>query len=156
MDGASPRLGRGRFDPTFSPWRCLARSVSLTIIAVAQHVEKTAPTISKLAPPVLAESTVKDRVVRFYEAPIGKKAMMAVTGILLFGYVAAHLLGNLQIFLANPDQINLYAAFLHNPSNAALLWIARLVLLAAVVLHIIASVQLWNLKRAARPVRYVK
>jgi len=96
------------------------------------------------------------RVVRFYEAPIGKKAVMALTGVMLFGYVVAHLLGNLQIYSANPDQINKYAAFLHNPANAGLLWGARLVLLAAVVLHILASLQLWNLKRTARPVAYVK
>ena len=38
------------------------------------------------------------RVVRFYEAPIGKKAIMALTGVILFGYVVAHLLGNLQIY----------------------------------------------------------
>jgi succinate dehydrogenase / fumarate reductase cytochrome b subunit len=96
------------------------------------------------------------RVVRFYEAPIGKKAIMAVTGVLLFGYVIAHLLGNLQIYSADPEQINRYAAFLHNPANAAALWTARIVLLAAVVLHIVASVQLWSLKRAARPIGYVK
>src|SRR5689334_445544 len=96
------------------------------------------------------------RVVRFYDAPIGKKAVMAVTGVILFGYVIAHLIGNLQIFSPNVDQINHYAAFLHNPSNAAALWIARLVLLAAVILHITAAVQLWGQARAARPVSYAK
>ncbi len=96
------------------------------------------------------------RVVRFYEAPIGKKAIMALTGVILFGYVVAHLLGNLQIYSGNPDQINKYAAFLHNPANAFALWGARVVLLGAVGLHIMASIQLWNLKRAARPVAYVK
>ena len=96
------------------------------------------------------------RVVRFYDAPIGKKAVMAVTGVLLFGYVVAHLLGNLQIYSSDPDQINRYAAFLHNPANAVALWGARLVLLLAVVLHITASIQLWNLKRAARPIAYQK
>lgn len=96
------------------------------------------------------------RVVRFYEAPIGKKALMAVTGVILFGYVAAHLLGNLQIYSADPNQINRYAAFLHNPANAAPLWLARFVLLLAVVMHIVASVQLWNLKREARPIAYEK
>ena len=39
-----------------------------------------------------------NRVVRFYEAPIGKKVIMALTGVILFGYVVAHLLGNLQIY----------------------------------------------------------
>jgi len=103
----------------------------------------------------LAISPMK-RAVRFYEAPIGKKAVMALTGILLFGYVVAHLLGNLQIYSADPQQINRYAAFLHNPANALALWGARIVLLAAVILHITASLQLWSLKRAARPVAYVK
>ena len=45
------------------------------------------------------------RVVRFYEAPIGKKAIMAITGVILFGYVVAHLLGNLQIY-GDPQQID--------------------------------------------------
>jgi succinate dehydrogenase / fumarate reductase, cytochrome b subunit len=96
------------------------------------------------------------RAVSFWDAAIGKKVVMAVTGVLLFGYVVAHLLGNLQIYSANRDQINIYAAFLHNPANTGLLWGARCVLLAAVGLHILSSVQLWNLKRAARPVGYVK
>ena len=96
------------------------------------------------------------RVVRFYEAPIGKKAVMAVTGVILFGYVVAHLLGNLQIYSSNPQQINHYAAFLHNPANALALWAARTILLLAVVLHIVASVQLWSLNREARPIRYYK
>jgi succinate dehydrogenase / fumarate reductase cytochrome b subunit len=96
------------------------------------------------------------RVVRFYEAPIGKKVVMAITGVILFGYVVAHLLGNLQIYSSDPQQINHYAAFLHNPANAGLLWGARLFLLAAVVMHIVASVQLWKLKRDARPQGYVK
>jgi succinate dehydrogenase / fumarate reductase cytochrome b subunit len=95
------------------------------------------------------------RVVRFYEAPIGKKAIMAMTGVILFGYVVAHLLGNLQIY-GDPEQINKYAAFLHNPSSAGLLWVARSTLLVAVGLHILASLQLWKLKNDARPVAYVK
>lgn len=96
------------------------------------------------------------RAIGFYEAPIGKKAVMAATGVVLVGYVVAHLIGNLQIYSSNPNQINAYAAFLHNPSNAALLWGARTFLLACVALHIIASVQLWAQNRAARPVGYYK
>jgi succinate dehydrogenase / fumarate reductase, cytochrome b subunit len=97
-----------------------------------------------------------NRAVRFYEAPIGKKAVMAVTGLVLFTYVVAHLLGNLQVFSSNPDQINKYAAFLHNPANAVALWVARAVLLACVGLHILAAIQLWLQNRAARPVAYYK
>ena len=97
-----------------------------------------------------------NRAVRFYEAPIGKKAVMAITGVMLVGYVFAHLLGNLQIYSSDAEQINRYAGFLHNPANAAALWAARSVLLLAVVLHIIAAIQLWLQNRAARPVGYVK
>jgi succinate dehydrogenase / fumarate reductase cytochrome b subunit len=96
------------------------------------------------------------RAVRFYEAPIGKKAVMAITGVMLVGYVFAHLLGNLQIYFSDAEQINRYAAFLHNPANAAALWAARSVLLLAVGLHIVAATQLWLQNRAARPVGYVK
>ena len=96
------------------------------------------------------------RSVGFYEAPIGKKIVMAISGALLFAYVVAHLLGNLQIYSADHGRINRYAALLHDPNTAPLLWGARVVLLVAVVLHIIAAAQLWLLNRAARPVRYVK
>jgi succinate dehydrogenase / fumarate reductase cytochrome b subunit len=97
-----------------------------------------------------------NRVAGFYGATIGKKVAMAATGVVLFGYVLAHLIGNLQIFSADRDQINHYAAFLHSPANAGLLVFARLFLLVCVGLHILASIQLWNLKRQARPVSYIK
>lgn len=100
-----------------------------------------------------ATSLRLNQAARFYQASIGKKAVMAVTGVILFGYVLAHLLGNLQIYLG-PEQINRYAEFLH--SNPSLLWVARIVLLTAVILHIVTSIQLWLLKRKARPVGYVK
>ena len=103
-----------------------------------------------------ATSPAIQRTVRFYEASIGKKAVMAVTGVLLFGYVLAHLIGNLQIYSSDPEQINRYAAFLHDPGRTGILWGARVVLLAAVALHITASVQLWLLKREARPIGYFK
>jgi len=90
---------------------------------------------------------------RFWQTTVGKKAIMAVTGVLLFGYVVAHLIGNLQIYMP-PEKINQYAAFLH--SHLALLWTARTTLLIAVVLHIWSSVQLWLLQLEARPVNYVK
>jgi len=97
-----------------------------------------------------------NRAARFYEAPIGKKAVMAVTGLVLFGYVVAHLLGNLQIYSSNTEQINTYAAMLHNPNFAAALWAARLILLLCVVLHIVAATQLTLQNRAARPISYYK
>jgi len=93
------------------------------------------------------------RALRFFEATIVKKAVMALTGVILFLFVTGHLLGNLQIFLG-PDRLNTYAAFLKG--NLELLWGTRVVLLIAVLAHIAATIQLANLKTRARPVAYVK
>ena len=97
----------------------------------------------------------------FYEAYIGKKLVMAVTGVILLGYVVGHLAGNLQIYIpphiANGEyvyQINKYARLLH--SNDTLLWAVRSFLIAAVGLHIWSSFLLWLQKRRARPIGYVK
>jgi len=101
---------------------------------------------------VIANSHVM-RAARFYESTIGKKAIMAVTGLVLFGFLIAHMLGNLQIFLG-PVVMNHYAETLHG--NPPLLWTARTILLISVVLHIWASIQLSAIKKEARPVAYVK
>lgn len=93
------------------------------------------------------------RVTRFYESTIGKKAIMAVTGLILFGFLIAHMLGNLQIFLG-AEVMDHYAETLHG--NPALLWTVRIVLLISVLLHIWASVQLSMIKKEARPTAYVK
>ena len=90
---------------------------------------------------------------RFWQTTVGKKVIMAVTGVILFGFVVGHLLGNLQMFLP-PEKINNYAATLR--AHPALLWIARITLLVAVVFHTWSSFQLWLLQREARPVSYVK
>jgi succinate dehydrogenase / fumarate reductase cytochrome b subunit len=91
--------------------------------------------------------------VRFYDSTIGKKAVMAVTGFILFGFLIAHMLGNLQVFLGM-EVMNHYAETLHGTPE--LLWGARIVLLVSVLLHIWASIQLTAVKSAARPVGYVK
>jgi succinate dehydrogenase / fumarate reductase, cytochrome b subunit len=90
---------------------------------------------------------------RFWETTIGKKAIMAVTGVILFGFVVAHLLGNLQIYLP-PEKINHYSEALR--AVPLLLWSARITLLVSVCLHVWSSFELWLLQRAARPVQYVK
>lgn len=82
---------------------------------------------------------------------IGKKYIMAITGLLLVLFVIGHLVGNLQIF-AHPDKINGYAHMLHNLGPA--LWAVRLGLLACVALHIWAAVQLTLENRRAKPVKY--
>ena len=98
-------------------------------------------------------NTQLTRVVRFYESTIGKKAIMAVTGLILFGFLIAHMLGNLQIFLGR-EVMDHYAETLHG--NPPLLWTARLILLISAVLHIWASIQLSMIKNEARPVGYYK
>ena len=98
-------------------------------------------------------NTQLSKVSRFYDSTIGKKAIMAVTGLLLFGFLIAHMLGNLQIFLGRAVMDH-YAETLH--ANPPLLWTARIVLLVSVALHVWASIQLTLIKKEARPVRYVK
>src|SRR5215510_14468045 len=93
------------------------------------------------------------KVTRFYESTIGKKAIMAVTGLVLFGFLIAHMLGNLQIFLGSAVMDH-YAETLHG--NPPLPWTVRIVLLVSVILHTWASIQLSAIKREARPVAYVK
>lgn len=94
------------------------------------------------------------RTARFWNATIGKKLVMAVSGALLFLFVVAHLLGNLQVFMG-AEHFNAYARFLR--VEPALLWTARIGLLVMVVLHIWASIKLALLNKIqARPVGYVK
>ena len=92
-----------------------------------------------------------NRAPGFWASTVGKKIVMAVTGAVLFGFVIAHLAGNLQVF-EGPAKLNAYGAFLH--SIGELLWPARIVLLVCVGLHIVATVQLALRKNAARPVGY--
>ncbi len=89
----------------------------------------------------------------FWRSSIGKKWLVATTGIALLGFVAGHLAGNLQMF-AGPDKINSYAEFLH--SNQKPLWVARIGLIAAFGLHIAATVTLVVQNKLARPYAYQK
>ncbi len=82
---------------------------------------------------------------------IGKKIAVALTGAILLGFVAGHLVGNLQVFLG-ADVLNAYAAYLHSIPKA--LWAARIVLIIAVVLHVLFTIQLTRLNREARPIGY--
>ncbi|HQL29301.1 MAG TPA: succinate dehydrogenase cytochrome b subunit [Thermoanaerobaculales bacterium] len=86
-----------------------------------------------------------------YTTTVGKKILMAVTGIILVLYVLAHMMGNLQIYIG-AKQIDAYARLLH--STPPLLWGARAVLIFCVLVHIVAAVQLWLRNRASRPVKY--
>jgi succinate dehydrogenase / fumarate reductase, cytochrome b subunit len=94
----------------------------------------------------------------FYRSAVGKKYVMAVSGIILMGYVFAHMVGNLKMYLG-AEQMNHYGEFLRAllepifPHTGAL-WLLRMLLLAAVILHIHASYSLTMMNRRARPVRY--
>jgi succinate dehydrogenase / fumarate reductase, cytochrome b subunit len=92
-----------------------------------------------------------NRPLALWRTSVGKKAVMAVTGLLMVAYLITHVLANLMVF-QGPAKINAYSRFLHGTGGA--LWAARLVLLAALVLHIVAAVQLTSRRRAARPVGY--
>ncbi len=84
---------------------------------------------------------------------IGLKIIMALTGLVLFGFVIGHMLGNLQIFLGK-NVINEYAAFLHE--TAPLLWGTRIVLLLSIIGHLYSALVLTKRSRAARPTGYTE
>jgi succinate dehydrogenase / fumarate reductase cytochrome b subunit len=98
-------------------------------------------------------SGVLARSAGFYGTTIGKKAVMAATGIILFGFIVGHMAGNLQFFLG-PDVLNGYAEKLRE--MPALLWAVRIGLIIAAVLHIASSVSLARAKNAARPIGYAR
>ncbi|MGY1813781.1 succinate dehydrogenase cytochrome b subunit [Blastococcus sp. SYSU D00820] len=88
-----------------------------------------------------------------------KKAVMAVSGIILVLYLIAHMIGNLKAFFG-AEEFNHYSGWLRTLGNpalpgATLLWIIRIVLLVAVAAHIWAAVSLWRQAKRARPERYV-
>lgn len=88
----------------------------------------------------------------FIDTTLGKKVVMAISGLVLFGFVLGHMAGNLQIFLG-AEAFNSYAIGMHE-SLGPLLWVARVGLLVAVIAHIIMAVQLVTRSAAARPVGY--
>ncbi|MEV6260056.1 succinate dehydrogenase [Streptomyces sp. NPDC051784] len=90
---------------------------------------------------------------------VGKKTIMAVSGLIMLGYLVVHMLGNLKIFFG-PDEFNHYAHWLRTIGEPFLhyewaLWIIRLVLVAAVVLHAVSAYQLSRRDIRARPTAYV-
>ncbi len=92
-----------------------------------------------------------NRALTFFHSSIGKKVVMALTGVVLFGYTVGHMAGNLLIFRGS-EAINEYSAFLR--TSPRLLWGTRILLLAAVSLHILCAVQLARKKNSARPIAY--
>jgi succinate dehydrogenase / fumarate reductase cytochrome b subunit len=95
-----------------------------------------------------------------WDSSIGKKAVMAVTGLVLAGFVVVHMLGNLKIFQgeAKFDQYALWLREVGSPlfGPGQLLWLVRVVLLVAAVLHVVAAVELARISQAARPIGYAR
>jgi succinate dehydrogenase / fumarate reductase, cytochrome b subunit len=98
-----------------------------------------------------ATNPKEHRAPNFWQSTNGKKVVMAVTGCILFLFVIGHLLGNLQIFEGR-ERLNAYGHLLH--SLGELLWIVRIVLIVAVILHITSTVQLGLRNKKARPIDY--
>jgi succinate dehydrogenase / fumarate reductase cytochrome b subunit len=92
------------------------------------------------------------RAPTFFASTVGKKIVMAVSGLIMVGFVVLHMAGNLQIFEGSA-RLNTYSAFLHGPANE-LLWILRVILIVALIAHVVSAYQLTRIDRAARPVPY--
>ena len=99
----------------------------------------------------MSEEKERSPFTRIFDSSIGRKLIMAVTGLLMLGFVIAHLLGNLQLFLGW-DAFNAYAKGLQDLPQ--LIWPARIGLLAITVLHIVTAVRLRKSNSSARPVKY--
>ncbi len=87
------------------------------------------------------------------QTSIGKKVLMALTGLMLSGFIVGHLLGNLTIF-AGREWINSYAY--HLEELKVLVWAARITLLSLVTIHILTAICLTLKNKKARPVNYAK
>ena len=96
--------------------------------------------------------------VQFYRSGVGKKAVMALTGIAMMGFVLAHAVGNLKLYVGS-ESMNHYGEWLREIGYPALphsgvLWIMRSVLLVSLILHVHAAWALTRMNRRARPTRY--
>jgi succinate dehydrogenase / fumarate reductase cytochrome b subunit len=86
---------------------------------------------------------------------VGKKVVMAVTGVVLVGFVIGHMIGNLQIYLG-AEALNHYGELLRELLHGGFIWIFRAVMLVSVILHIWAATALTMGSWAARPVGYAR
>lgn len=100
------------------------------------------------------------RVISLYRTSVGKKFYMAVSGAILIGFLIAHMIGNLKMYMG-PDAFNHYAEFLREVGYPILphmagLWIFRVVLLGCVGLHMLSAWQVYTQSRNARGGKYTK
>lgn len=103
------------------------------------------------------------RLARLYGSTLGKKAVAAVTGIVLFGFIVLHMAGNLKTFTGTTadgvPHIDTYARFLRTMGEPLLpygyaLWTVRIIVGGSAILHVIVAIDLAARNRAARPIRY--
>jgi succinate dehydrogenase / fumarate reductase, cytochrome b subunit len=97
-------------------------------------------------------------LVELYRSALGKKYIMAITGIVGLGYILAHMIGNLKLY-QSPEDFNRYAAFLREllypiAPQSAVLNLLRAVLILALIGHVVAAAQLTAMNRKARPDSY--
>ena len=123
-----------------------------------QHATHVNPVVHLGGDAMTRSVVASNRLMALWRTVIGKKVVMAVTGLVLIGFVIGHMLGNLKIF-AGPNEINAYSQFLREVGSPALsygqlLWLVRIVLLICVTLHITAAIQLTRMSWAARPIGY--
>jgi succinate dehydrogenase / fumarate reductase cytochrome b subunit len=105
-------------------------------------------------------TTAKPRAYGLWNSSVGKKILMAVSGLVLYGFVVVHMLGNLKVYQGR-ESFNHYAEGLRTLGapflgHGQLLWIARIVLLAALLVHLVAVFQLTRQSKAARKHSYKK
>src|SRR3954452_3845477 len=91
-------------------------------------------------------------VALLWRSTVGKKAVMAVTGLIWVAFVVLHMVGNLQAFMG-AEKLNGYAAMLHGPLEEVV-WLQRVLLFVALVLHVTMAYQLTRRAATARPVGY--
>lgn len=102
-----------------------------------------------------APNQMSSAFLNFYRSSVGKKILVALTGMILVGFVLGHMIGNLLIYLG-PHALNEYALFLKSFLHGGGIWVARIVLLSAVLIHIVATIQLARSNRGAREKKYVR
>jgi succinate dehydrogenase / fumarate reductase cytochrome b subunit len=114
--------------------------------------------LERPAQPVPSAPRATPFIVAFYRSAVAKKWLMAITGVMLMGFVFAHMVGNLKMYLGE-DDLNHYAEWLRDMGSPALprtmlLWILRIGLIGAFAVHILAAAQLTRMNQRARPDRY--
>jgi len=114
--------------------------------------------LERPAHPVPKEARKRPFLVEFYGSAVAKKWLMAITGIMLMGFVLVHMVGNLKMYLGS-DDLNHYAEWLREMGEpvfprTVLLWGMRVGLAGAFVVHIVAAAQLTRMNQKARPDKY--